>query len=90
MNNENLPIQAIMTYSIKAFGICGQTIGADGSGEYGVVFKAKTTEGAYKMINEHIKKLKSYSRCRIENIVYVVNEERFSGVPLHIIEEEKE
>jgi len=72
-------MKAIITYKYKSHGVCGNTIGADGSGEYGYIL-----EGEFEKLYEKIKELYDtvLSNRGVSDVVCVVNEERYSGFPI--------
>jgi hypothetical protein len=77
-------IQAVITYKNNgARSHCGQTVGADGRGEYAVLVEADTPEAGDEKAREYVKKLISFAQypTHITNIVVVVGHETetFSG-----------
>lgn len=74
-------IAVILTYSIRrASGVCGQTAGADGTGDYAVLFEADTLEAGEDACHEYINKLHGAS-----NITVVSARERFLGSPVQVV-----
>ena len=82
-----MPINAVITYRDNGTRRpCGQTVGADGRGDYAVLFDTETPEKADETAREYIKKLNQYEyQGRITNIVLVVAYEGFCGNAFHIV-----
>jgi hypothetical protein len=73
-------MKAIITYKYKSSGgVCGSTIGADGSGEYGYIL-----DGEFEKLYEKIKELYDtvLNKRGVSDVVCIINEERYSGFPI--------
>ena len=71
-------IGGVLTYEIKARGgICGNTIGADGSGEFAVVING-TPEAADLWARDYLRKLEA-SGVRLGRIVFVSSEGTYAS-----------
>lgn len=71
-------IGGVLTYEIKAGGrACGQTIGADGSGEFAVVING-TPDVAEQWARDYMRKIEA-SGARLGRIVFVRSEKCFAG-----------
>jgi hypothetical protein len=71
-------MKAIITYKYKSRGVCGATVGADGTGDYAIVIEGEP-EKVYSKIKE------CYATLRMpghSNIVLVTDEEQFLGSPI--------
>ena len=68
-------LYAVLTFDDNGSGgIGGQTVGADGSGTYGIIFEADTVEKAAEAAVEYLKKMQEkpqyYNRIKNMNIAY--------------------
>ena len=68
-------LYAVLTFDDKGGGgIGGQTVGADGSGTYGVIFEADTIEKAANAAVEYLKEMQTkpqyHTRIKNMNIAY--------------------
>jgi hypothetical protein len=72
-------MKAVITYRYKSRGICGQTLGADGNGDYAIIIVGKTEN-----IHAKIKELYAtmLSSPNVHDVVVVINEEQYSGFPI--------
>jgi hypothetical protein len=78
-------IQAVITfYDRGASGIGGQTVGADGRGEYAVIFEADTVEMVEDEVNNYVAKLKIWGHRRICELKVIMNHEGFLGSPITV------
>lgn len=83
-DREGEMIGGVLTYEIKSGGrICGNTIGADGSGEFAVIIEA-TPDVADQWARDHLRKLEA-SGVRIGRIVFVSGQETYSGRPIQTV-----
>ena len=74
---------AVLTYTDPGgHGACGNTVGADGRGDYAVLFMG-SSEVAETAAREYINSLQSR---RVRNICLVTAEEGWLGCPITIIE----
>ncbi len=64
---------------------CGQTMGADGSGGYCVVFLGEP-EQAEEAAREYIKKIDKHARGRIKEVHLVSALETYHGLPVLVID----
>ena len=69
LNDE---LGGILTYRCGGLkmGVCGQTVGADGSGEFALLIKG-TPEQASEYARNHLRELEA--RYRIEDAIFVQN-----------------
>lgn len=78
-------IQCIITYKyLGSRGICGQTVGADGKGDYAEVFISNTYEEIAEKTLERIKELQRTSRIVDLKCIYDI--EGYYGSPIKIVE----
>ena len=71
-------IGGVLTYEIKSGGrACGQTIGADGSGEFAVVING-TPDDAEQWARDYLRKIEA-SGAKLGRVVFVRSEECFTG-----------
>ena len=71
-------IGGVLTYEIKPGGrACGQTIGADGSGEFAVVING-TPDDAEQWARDYLRKIEA-SGAKLGRVVFVRSEECFTG-----------
>jgi hypothetical protein len=78
-------IGTVVTYEHKGMpGPCGQTVGADGSGTYAVVFTGETVEETDFAASMYIKKY--LQQAYIRNIHFVSASEGYYCIPLQVIE----
>ena len=81
---DSSALGAVLTYTDPGgHGACGNTVGADGCGDYAVLFMGSSEE-AETAAREYINSLQ---RCiRVRNICLVTAEEGWLGCPITIIE----
>lgn len=70
-------MKAVITYHYRNFGVCGQTLGADGSGD-----KAVIIEGECMHVHNKIKELIDKMGPGYSNVIVVTDEEGYLGSPL--------
>ena len=77
-------IGGVLTYEIKSGGkACGQTLGADGSGEFAVVING-TAEVAEQWAKDFLRKVEA-SGARLGRIVFVAAEECYTGQAVTVV-----
>ena len=77
-------IGGVLTYEIKSGGkACGQTRGADGSGEFAVVING-TAEVAEQWAKDFLRKVEA-SGARLGRIVFVAAEECYMGQAVTVV-----
>lgn len=77
-------IGTVLTYDHTGIrGVCGQTVGADGSGQYAVVFLGDTAETTAEAARDYVKKWLQHAY--IKNIRIVSALETYSGIPLQVV-----
>ena len=77
-------IGGVLTYEIKGGGkACGQTIGADGSGEFAVVING-TAEVADQWAKDFLRKVEA-SGARLGRVVFVAAEECYAGQTVTVV-----
>lgn len=82
-------IGGVLTYNRKGRrGICGQVIGADGSGEFAYVIEG-TPDEANAWATAHIR-AQEENGYRFESVTIVLNEECYSGSALHFVKIDKQ
>jgi hypothetical protein len=65
----NVGLCAVLTYKDSGHrGVGGQTVGADGSGEYAVIFDAETSEKAAVAATEYIREIDKAHPGRISEV----------------------
>ena len=81
---DSSALGAVLTYTDPGgHGAGGNTVGADGSGDYAVLFMG-SSDAAETAAREYINSLQ---RCiRVRNICFVTAEEGWLGCPITIIE----
>ena len=83
-DREGEMIGGVLTYEIKSGGlICGNTIGADGSGEFAVVIEG-SPEVADQWARDYLRKLEA-SGVRLGRILFVLGHETYSGCPIQTV-----
>lgn len=83
-DREGEMIGGVLTYEIKSGGrICGNTIGADGSGEFAVVIEGPP-DVADKWARDYLRKLEA-SGVRLGRILFVSGHETYSGCPIQTV-----
>lgn len=84
---NNGQVGAILTYrNDVSGGVCGQTAGAEGGGEYAVVFIGSVLDSENAAIEYTKMLLKKATKSRqICNIMIVTAIETFSGCPIKVI-----
>lgn len=71
-------MKAIITYEIvRSYGIQGQQAGANGSGEYAIIFESTDIEHLQKTAHKKARDLAMHPE--IKNIMCVCEEERYFG-----------
>lgn len=67
-------------------GVCGQTVGADGAGEFALLVRG-TPEDAEKFSREHIKAIEAIGH-KVEYAIFVPNGSQFGyfGNPLRMVD----
>ena len=80
-----MTINAVLTYRDKGTRrACGQTVGADGRGDYAVLFDSETVPEAEDAAYAYVKQLDEYERGRICDVKIIAGE-YFSGNSIRII-----
>lgn len=83
-DREGYMIGGVLTYEIKSGGrICGNTIGADGSGEFAVVIEG-TPDAADQWARGYLRKLEA-SGVRFGRILFVSGHETYRGRPIQTV-----
>lgn len=73
--NFSAVLCAVLTYKDRGYrGAGGQTVGADGSGEYAVIFDAETAEKAAEAATEYIRDIDKKAPGRISEVHLVYGE----------------
>lgn len=81
---EREMIGGVLTYEIKSGGgIFGNTIGADGSGEFAVVIEG-SPDVAAQWARDYLRKLEA-SGVRLGRILFVSGHETYSGCPIQMV-----
>lgn len=83
-----LKLGGVLSYTTKGCGgICGQTVGAEGSGDFSVLILG-TLEQANKICRDYIQKLEQ-SGHRLERVIFTPcgENESYYGNPVSILEE---
>jgi len=68
------------TYTYTSRRVCGNTIGADGSGNYGYILDSDTEEKLYEKIKELFAQV--LNKPEVSNVACVLNEDRYNGFPI--------
>lgn len=80
-----MAIQAVITfYDRGGRGVGGQIVGANGEGDYAVIFEADTVEEVEDEVNNYIAKLKQWGYTRISELKVIMNREGFLGSPIEV------
>ena len=83
-DREGEMIGGVLTYEIKSSGrVCGNTIGADGSGEFAVVIEG-TPDVADQWARDYLRKMEA-SGVRLGRILFVSGHETYSGCPIQTV-----
>ncbi len=83
-DREGEMIGGVLTYEIKSGGrICGNTIGADGSGEFAVVIEG-SPDVADQWARDYLRKLEA-SGVRLGRILFVSGHETYSGCQIQTV-----
>lgn len=78
-------IGGVLTYEIKSGGrACGQTIGADGSGEFAVVING-AADVAEQWAKDHLRKIE-VSGVRLGRIVFVAAADCYMGQAITVVQ----
>lgn len=72
-------MKAVITYTYKNHSPCGQTIGADGNGDYAIIIDGEENN-VYDKINELHKTI--LASRGITDIKCIISEERYHGSPI--------
>ena len=84
VDKEMKMIGGVLTYRSKGRPcVCGQTIGADGSGEFAFVIEG-SSDSASDWARDHIRELEK-SGTRLEKVTFVPAEECYSGPMIQIV-----
>ncbi len=79
-------IGCVLSYrDLGSKGIGGQQVGADGSGDYCVIFKGEPID-AEKAAHEYVKKYLDPSFMRFTNITIIPMIDGYYGIPIKIID----
>ena len=81
-------IGGVLTYEIKSGGrACGQTIGADGSGEFAVVIDG-AADVAEQWAKYHLRKIEA-SGARLGRVVFVAAADCYMGQTITVVQPNK-
>ena len=81
------PLGGVLTFINRGYqGICGQTMGADGAGEFALVIMG-TPEEAQAYAREHLRKIRA-AGYRVSDAIFVPNDDNagYHGNPVFVVD----